>query len=81
MPTCPGCGLKLPHEKLTVHERHCDGIWNSSFRKGRTIERLERRIVALEKQVGGRLTDQTAEDSLSSRIERSMESERIERTR
>lgn len=68
MPICPGCEQSLQHDELAVHERHCSDIWGERTDKGRSFERLERRLAALERRVDGRLRE--AEADFERRLQR-----------
>lgn len=51
MPICPGCEQTIPYDQLDIHERYCTGLQSQDETKRRTIEHLERRVVAIEKRL------------------------------
>lgn len=57
MPVCPGCEQQIAYDRLDLHERYCDGIWNANALGSRAVERLERRLLAVEERLEGRLHD------------------------
>lgn len=73
MPICPGCEQSIPYDELDVHERYCHDIWGDRDSGSRSVERLERQIVALERRVDGRLRKVEAD------VERRLQS--LERSR
>lgn len=57
MPVCPGCEQQIAYDRLDLHERYCDGIWSANEVKSRAAEQLERRLLAVEDRIDGRLRD------------------------
>lgn len=57
MPICPGCERTVSYDRLDSHERYCDGIWSATRAGSRSLERMERRITALENRIDRRLRD------------------------
>lgn len=57
MPTCPGCDQFVPHDRLTVHERYCRDIWGDDAHDAVTLERLDRRLAALERRLDRRVRE------------------------
>lgn len=54
MPSCPGCGLIVPHERLGTHERYCDKLGDDAGTDS-SVEVLERQITEVEERLTRRL--------------------------
>lgn len=57
MPVCPGCEQQIAYDRLDLHERYCDRIWSANEVESRVAEQLERRLLAVEDRIDGRLRD------------------------
>lgn len=47
MPTCPGCGRHVPHERLGIHERHCAKL-SDGAETAMSVEALEAELNEVE---------------------------------
>lgn len=80
MPICPGCDRPVSYEDLDDHVGSCTEIWSDRQRRNRLVERLERRVEALENELDG--LQQSGEDLTSriTRIERLRRSKGVKRS-
>jgi hypothetical protein len=54
MPTCPGCGLTVPYQRLGSHEQYCEALTGDS-REVPLAEEFDRRLEEMERQLNRRL--------------------------
>jgi len=51
MPICPGCERNVSYDNLDEHERVCPAIWADQGTQTQAMDRIEARLVALERKV------------------------------
>jgi len=54
MPTCPGCNECVSYDRLATHQKYCGELFGHDCPAGRSLERLERRISAIESRLDDR---------------------------
>jgi len=62
MPICPGCEQRVDHEHLDVHERCCHGLRGAEGHGPRDLERLARRVEAIEDFLTGQADRESDDD-------------------